>query len=90
MDYEWDMAKAKANARKHGVHFADAVLALEDELAVTIADPDSENEERYVSMGRDPTGCILVTVYAYRGKAVRIISSRKATRNERKQYENLK
>ncbi|MEX2524876.1 MAG: BrnT family toxin [Gammaproteobacteria bacterium] len=87
MDYQWNPAKAAANARKHGVDFADAVLALEDEMAVTIIDPDAENEERYISLGMDAVGRILVTVFTIRDKAIRIISFRKASKTERKLYE---
>lgn len=87
MDYEWDSAKAMANAKKHGVDFADAVLALSDDLAVTISDPDSEDEERLVSLGMDPIGRVLVTVFTRRGESIRIISSRKASKGERRQYE---
>jgi hypothetical protein len=54
MRYEWDPAKARANAKKHGVRLADAVTSLEDDRAVTIEDPDSEGEQRFVSLG---TGC---------------------------------
>ena len=50
MDYEWDPAKAKANLLEHGVDFADAVIALEDELALVRDDPDAEGEERFVSV----------------------------------------
>jgi uncharacterized protein len=87
MDFEWDSAKAKANARKHGVDFADAAIALSDESAITIPDPDSEDEDRFVSLGMDPTGRVLVTVITHRGEKVRIISSRKASKGERRQYE---
>jgi uncharacterized protein len=87
MDYEWDSAKAKANARKHGVDFADAAIALSDDSAVTIPDPDSEDEERFVSLGADPNGRVLVTVFTHRGERIRIISSRKASKGERRQYE---
>jgi hypothetical protein len=87
MDYEWDRAKARANAKKHGVDFADAVIALSDEAATTIRDPDSEDEERFVSLGMDPNGRVLVTVFTYRGSRIRIISSRKASKSERRQYE---
>ncbi len=90
MDYEWDIAKARANARKHGVEFSDAALALSDEVAITIRDIDSEIEERFVSLGMDPGGRILVTVFAYRGSRVRIISSRKASKSERRQYEGYR
>jgi uncharacterized protein len=87
MDYEWDPAKAKANARKHGVDFADAAIALSDDSAVTIPDPDSEDEERFVSLGVDPNDRVLVTVFTHRGERIRIISSRKASKGERRQYE---
>lgn len=87
MDYEWDPAKGRRNAAKHGVDFADAVIALSDDSAVTIPDPDSEDEDRFVSLGMDPIGRLLVTVFTHRGERVRIISSRKASRAERRQYE---
>lgn len=87
MDYEWDPDKAKANLSKHGVNFADAVTALEDELALTIPDPDSQDEERFVSMGMDATGQVLVTVFTLRKDVVRIISSRRASKGERNRYE---
>lgn len=87
MDYEWDPTKAVANAEKHGVDFADAVIALSDDLAVTIPDPDSEDEARFVSLGMDPNGRVLVTVFIHRGERIRIISSRKASKGERREYE---
>ena len=88
MEYEWDPAKAKVNLRKHRVSFADAALALEDSRALTMADPDASGERRFVSLGSDPTGRVLVTVFTPRGRRTRIISSRKASRNERRTYEN--
>ncbi len=87
MDYEWDPAKAKANLRKHGVDFADAAIALEDELALTLTDPESEREGRYVSLGMDALSRLLVTVYTLRGERIRIISSRRAAPSERRRYE---
>jgi len=88
MEYEWDPAKAKVNLRKHRVSFADAALALEDPRALTMADPDASGEQRFVSLGSDPIGRVLVTVFTLRGRRTRIISSRKASRNERRAYEN--
>jgi hypothetical protein len=88
MDCEWDPAKAKANRRRHGVDFADAVLALEDDLALTMADPDAEGEERFVSLGMDAGGRLLVTVFTLRGNRIRLISSRRATPAERRAYES--
>jgi uncharacterized protein len=90
MDYEWDPAKARANANKHGVEFVDAVTALDDELAITIGDPDATEEERFVSMGADASGRILVTVFTLREGLVRIISSRKASKAERRAYAGVK
>lgn len=86
MDYEWDSNKAKANLRKHGVDFADAATVFIDDLALTIPD-DTLDEERFVSIGKDELGRVLVVVYAWRGEDIRIISARKANRRERKQYE---
>ena len=63
MSYEWDSDKARANLIKHYIRFADAVIALEDELALTIRDISSEEEERWVTLGMDAYGRILVVVY---------------------------
>ena len=87
MEYEWDPAKAKANLRDHKVDFADAALALEDLLARTVHDPDASGEERYISLGADPTGRLLVSVFTRRKRRIRIISSRRASRAERRYYE---
>ena len=86
-NYEWDPAKARANLQKHGVDFADAVTALEDELALTGPDPDAEGEARFVSLGIDARGQLLVTAFTQRARRLRIISSRKASRAERRRYE---
>jgi hypothetical protein len=83
---EWDPPKAKANRRKHGVDFADAATVLLDELATTIRD-DSTDEDRNVTMGADALGRVLVVVYAWAEDGVRLISARKTTRKERRQYE---
>ncbi len=85
--YEWDLGKAAANLRKHGVDFADAALSLEDTQALTVSDPDASGEARYVCLAADPRGRILVTVFAYRDEKLRIISSRKASRGEQRRYE---
>ena len=87
MDYEWDAAKAAANLAKHGVDLAEAVTVLEDPLARTIAD-DHPGEERFVTLGMDALGRLLVVVYTWAGEdLVRVMSARKATRRERTQYE---
>lgn len=85
--YEWDPAKAAANLRKHRVDFADAALSLEDPQALIAPDPDASGEERFVRLGADPEGRVLVTVYAPRDERLRIISSRRASPAERRRYE---
>ncbi len=89
MDYEWDNAKAKANLLKHGVDFADAAVALEDDLALTKEDHFSEGEDRYICVSMGPYQKILVTIFTYREDRIRIISSRPATGFEQRQYENF-
>ena len=84
--YEWDPDKAAANFRRHRVDFADAALSLADPRALTMADPDSTDEERHVCLARDPLGRVLVTVFTHRGDNIRLISSRKASRGERRHY----
>ena len=83
---EWDPEKAHTNLKKHRVHFADAVIALGDELAMTIRDA-SDEEERWIKLGIDGLGRVLVVVYTWRGDRIRLISARTATRRERRQYE---
>jgi uncharacterized DUF497 family protein len=87
VSYEWDPAKARANFAKHGVRFADAATVLEDDLALTIRDPLSEDEERWITLGRDGRGRLLVVVYTWRGENVRLISARVATARETNEYE---
>ena len=85
MSFEWDLKKAVSNLRKHGVNFADAVTALEDELALTL-DDDHPHEQRFITIGTDALGRVLVVVYTFRGETIRIISAREATPRERRQY----
>ncbi len=87
MSYEWDPAKARANFAKHGVRFADAVTVLEDELALTMRDPSSDEEERWITLGRNDLGRVIVVVYTWRKDNVRLISARPATAQEKSQYE---
>jgi uncharacterized DUF497 family protein len=86
MAVEWDPAKARLNLRKHGVRFADAVTALEDERAISVRD-EAADEERWVTIGADSLDRVLVVVYTWRGEQVRLISARPATPRERRQYE---
>jgi len=78
--------KAITNFHKHGIDFADAVSVFSDDLAITICDERFE-EERFVTMGRDAFARILVVVYTFLGDKIRLISTRKATRQEKQQYE---
>jgi len=86
MEIEFDPAKAQANIRKHQVSFSHAEQALHDEHAITVDDPDSEGEQRFVALGMDALGRILVVVYIPRGDRIRIISARKASPGEAEQY----
>ena len=86
VSYEWDAGKGAVNARKHGVHFADAVGVFEDPSALTVPD-EHPTEERWLTLGTDYLGRILVLSYTIRGEAIRLISARKATARERKEYE---
>jgi len=85
-EYEWDPAKAALNYRKHGIHFADAVGALEDDRAITIADTSSD-EERFKTLGTDFLGRVLVVAYSHREERIRLISARRATALQRATYE---
>ncbi len=86
MDIEWNPRKAAENLQKHGVDFADAVIALEDERALTIEDKDHD-EQRFKTLGMGPSIKILYVIHTYRkNDLIRIISARKADRSETKQY----
>ena len=87
MRFRYDPVKAAVNARKHGVSFADAEGVFEDPLALTFEDPDARGERRFLAVGLGSAGELLVVVYAERGDEYRLISARRATRKERKQYE---
>jgi len=83
----WDEEKQRFNIRKHGVRFALAMAVLDDPHAVTIPDRESDpSEERWVTLGADAEGQVLVVVYTYRGEDIRLISARRATRQEQKHY----
>ena len=89
MRYGWDPDKAQANLKAHGVSFADAVPVFEDEFALTREDPDAEGEQRFVTLGADAAGRLLVVVYTYREPDVtRLISAWKANKTQRTRYES--
>ena len=86
MGFQWDAAKARANLRKHGVDFADAVGVFDDPLALTARDP-ALAEERLLSLGQDVLGRVIVVSWTWRGKEIRLISARRATPRERRRYQ---
>ncbi len=84
LDFEWDTNKASSNLQKHGVSFEDAKEAFQDVFAINLAD-DFEDEYRSALLGSSD-GSILFVVYTERPPAVRIISARKANKNEQNRY----
>ncbi len=86
--FEWDEDKAKSNRRKHRVGFDEAQTVFLDELSITQPDPQhSQKEERLIIFGMSNKPRLLVVSFTERGQKIRLISARKATRVERKQYE---
>ena len=91
--FEWDESKNLANQQKHQVSFEEAKSVFYDDNARLIHDPDhSENEDRYIIMGFSSFLRLLVVVHVYKGneELIRIISARKATKNESKYYRRSK
>ena len=86
MSIEFDPVKARTNFRKHGVSFSHAEQALVDPMAFTIEDPDSRGEQRFITLGRDSLGRVLVVIHTQRDERTRLISARKASRGEANQY----
>jgi uncharacterized DUF497 family protein len=90
--FDWDPAKAASNAAKHGVTFNEAMAVFHDPLARSFLDPDhGAGEERWVTLGMASTGILLVVVPTWQDidpdrSAVRIISARRPTRSEARQY----
>ena len=86
--FEWDTEKAAANLRKHGVSFDEAGTVFLDQLALSGPDPDhSMGEPRYITFGISSLGRLLVVFHTHRPGVIRIISTRRVTRAERKLYE---
>ena len=86
MEIEFDPAKARVNLAKHKISFAHAEQALRDPMAITIEDPDSEGEQRFISLGVDSIGRILIIIHTPRGDRTRLISARKASKGEIESY----
>jgi uncharacterized DUF497 family protein len=88
MRFDWDRRKAAENQRKHSVSFEEASTVFVDDYSLTGADPDhSLGEERLITFGMSQNGRLLVVSHTEQGDTIRIFSARRATRSERKLYE---
>lgn len=91
-NFEWDPKKAQDNRDKHDVAFDEAVTVFRDSKALSVFDPDhSATEDRWVTMGISEKGRLLIVIHTFREESenditIRIISSRKATKQETKKY----
>ncbi len=85
---EWDPFKADTNLVKHAISFSEAASSFADPLSLTIFDPDhSKPEDRFLLLGVSTSGRLLVVSHSVRNGTIRIISARRANRNERRHYE---
>jgi uncharacterized protein len=93
--FEWNPIKAKENLRKHRISFDRAAEVFADPLALSIVDEEhSEHEERWVSLGKDRRGTLLILIHTFSEVSageckIRIISARKANKRETRQYEEI-
>jgi len=86
--FEWDSKKALSNKRRHGITFEEASTIFGDPLSITVHDPaHSIGEDRFITIGASVNNKLIVVVHTDRNDIIRIIGARKATRNERRQYE---
>jgi uncharacterized protein len=91
LNFEWNEEKSIANFKKHRIYFEEAKTIFNDPLSITIQDTEhSIGENRFLDIGCSIRGQILVTVYSERNNNIRIISCRKATKKEIKDYEKDK
>ena len=90
MHFEWDEEKEKRNIIKHGIDFSMAALVFYDENRLEWYDErHSDEEDRFITIGQiGNVTVILLVVYTDQGDAIRIISARKATKKERRQYDD--
>jgi uncharacterized DUF497 family protein len=87
MRITWDPTKAANNQQKHGIDFADAATVFDDDYFVSQEDPTAQGEQRFVGTGMDAQGRILTVVYTLEHEeAIRLISTRRATRREANYY----
>lgn len=88
IEFEWDPRKERTNRAKHGVEFAEAASAVLDPMSITREDLlNSDDEERYFTVGMSSKLRVLAVVWSPRSEVVRLISARKATSSERREYE---
>jgi len=88
MNFEWDPRKAESNLRKHALSFSEAVTIFNDELSITVSDPDhSKEEDRYITIGWSNRARLIMVSHTDRNNRIRIISARELTQTERKAYE---
>ena len=88
LSFEWDQNKAKSNLAKHGVSFEEASTVFGDPLSLTIPDPaHSQAEDRFIIIGHSHQRELLVVVHTERGDNMRVVSAPRASRRERKTYE---
>lgn len=89
LQFCWDAQKATANRKKHGVSFEEAVTVFADPLARVFDDPDhSVDEDRFLLVGHSLAGRILLVVHAERSDRIRLISARRPTPRELKDYKS--
>lgn len=89
ISFEWNNRKNSENKKKHGISFEEAQTVFVDENALLIHDPDhSHEEDRFILLGLSSKFRVLLVCHCYRksNEVIRIISARKATRKEQKQY----
>ncbi|NUM54201.1 MAG: BrnT family toxin [Candidatus Hydrogenedentes bacterium] len=86
--FAWNPSKATSNLAKHGVDFSEAAGVFRDRLSITVPDPmHSDREQRFITIGVSTRRRLLVVVHTDDRDRIRIISARRATRLERKRYE---
>jgi hypothetical protein len=87
--FKWDQQRAATNLEKHRIDFHEAATVLQDALSTTFPDPDNSKpgDQRFLSIGMSDRQRILVIAHSEEGETVRIISARRATRRERRFYE---
>lgn len=88
MIFTWDVRKAAANLKKHGIDFREAATIFQDPLSATFPDVDhSKSEQRFLTIGETPRRRVLVVAHTEEGDTIRIISAREATQREKRFYE---